>query len=107
MLPLPSRDQSRMMVVRREGLRWEHRFFRELPDLLTPPSFLVVNNTRVFPARIWARRPGKEERIEILLTREEGPGRWGALRKPRRKAARARILHCAGAQAWQQESRLC
>jgi S-adenosylmethionine:tRNA ribosyltransferase-isomerase len=60
--------------------------------LLTPPSFLVVNNTRVFPARIWARRPGKEERIEILLTREEAPGLWVALIKPARKAAQGQRL---------------
>jgi S-adenosylmethionine:tRNA ribosyltransferase-isomerase len=98
-LPLPSRDQSRMMVVRREELRCEHRFFRELPDLLAPQSFLVVNNTRVFPARLWARRPGKEERIEILLTREEGPGLWVALIKPARKAARGQLMELRCLQA--------
>jgi S-adenosylmethionine:tRNA ribosyltransferase-isomerase len=98
-LPLPSRDQSRMMVVRREELRWEHRLFRELPDILTPQSFLVVNNTRVFPARIWARRPGKEEKIEILLTGEEGPGLWVALIKPARKAAKGQRLELQCLQA--------
>ena len=97
--PLPVRDQSRMMVVRRQELRWEHRFFRELPDILTSESFLVVNNTRVFPARTWARRPGKEERIEILLIREEGPGLWAALIKPARKAGKGQPLELSGFQA--------
>jgi S-adenosylmethionine:tRNA ribosyltransferase-isomerase len=85
--PLPERDQSRMMVVRRKPATWEHRAFRDLPDILTPEHFLVLNNTRVFPARLRARRPGKQERIEVLLAREEAPGIWTALVKPGRKAA--------------------
>jgi len=97
--PLPVRDQSRMMVVRRRERRCEHRYFHELPEVLTSESFLVVNNTRVFPARIWARRPGKEERIEMLLIREEGPGLWAALIKPARKAGKGQRLELSGLQA--------
>jgi S-adenosylmethionine:tRNA ribosyltransferase-isomerase len=83
--PLPERDQSRLMVVRRAGQTVEHRVFRDLPDILGPGQFLVVNSTRVFPARLWACRPGKQERIEILLVREESPGVWLALTRPARK----------------------
>jgi S-adenosylmethionine:tRNA ribosyltransferase-isomerase len=84
--PLAERDQSRLMVVQRETGKSEHLVFRDLPDILRPDSFLVVNTTRVFPARLWACRPGKQERIEILMTREEAPGRWIALVRPGRKA---------------------
>ncbi len=84
--PPPERDDSRLMVVRREARSREHRFFRELPDILTPAHFLVLNNTRVFPARLRAHRPGRAENIEVLLVREDRPGCWIALVKPSRKA---------------------
>ncbi len=83
--PPPVRDESRLMVVRRAARSREHRLFRELPDILTPAHFLVLNNTRVFPARLRARRPGKAESIEVLLVRESRPGCWAALVKPSRK----------------------
>lgn len=73
-------------MVRRADKSIEHRVFRELPDILPRNSFLVINTTRVFPARIWANRPGKQERIEILLVREESPDTWNALVRPARKA---------------------
>ncbi len=83
---MPERDSSRMMVVHRATGSWEHRAFRDLPDILTREHFLVMNNTRVFPARLRAGRPGRDERIEILLVREEAPGSWSALVRPGRKA---------------------
>ncbi len=74
-----------MMVLRRREGTWEHRSFGELPQILGPEYFLVLNSTRVFPARLRAHRPGKEERIEILLVKEEAPGTWLCLVKPGRK----------------------
>ncbi len=94
--PLPQRDQSRMMVIDRKAGRWEHRLFRELPDILTPRHFLVLNNTRVFPARLRASRPGKQEQIEILLVSEQVPGVWSALVKPGRKATVGQRLQLGG-----------
>jgi len=91
--PAPRRDDSRMMVVRRETGKREHARFRDLPDILGPEHFLVVNNTRVFPARLRARRPGKDEEIEILLLRETRPGVWTALVKPGKKAPIGQTLH--------------
>jgi S-adenosylmethionine:tRNA ribosyltransferase-isomerase len=84
--PAPERDRSRMMVVWRSTGRREHHYFSDLPDLLGPEHFLVINNTRVMPARLRASRPGKREEIEILLLRELNPGEWLVLTKPARKA---------------------
>lgn len=84
--PAAERDRSRMMVLWRDSGRREHLRFRDLPDLLGPGHFLVVNNTRVFPARQRASRPGKAEEIEVLLLEEVRPGDWLALVKPGRKA---------------------
>jgi S-adenosylmethionine:tRNA ribosyltransferase-isomerase len=97
--PLPERDGSRLMVVRRALGITEHRTFRELPEIIGPNHFLVVNTTRVFPARLWARRPGKQERIEILLAREEAPGQWIALVRPARKASPGQQLEIGDLQA--------
>jgi S-adenosylmethionine:tRNA ribosyltransferase-isomerase len=83
--PAPDRDASRMMLIWRETGKREHIGFRNLPDILGTEYFLVANETRVFPARLHVRRPGKNESIEILLLREERPGRWLALAKPGRK----------------------
>jgi S-adenosylmethionine:tRNA ribosyltransferase-isomerase len=90
--PLPERDRSKMMVVDRSTGTWQHRTFRDLPEILEPQHFLVMNNTRVFPARLRAARPGKAEEIEILLVRETGPREWIALLKPGRKAPEGQLL---------------
>jgi S-adenosylmethionine:tRNA ribosyltransferase-isomerase len=84
-VPAPERDNSKMMVVWRRSGKREHHTFRDLPDILTSEYFLVVNNTRVFPARLRGFRPGKTEEIEILLLRELAPLDWLALVKPARK----------------------
>jgi S-adenosylmethionine:tRNA ribosyltransferase-isomerase len=84
--PAPRRDESRLMVVWRQTSRREHRRFRELPEILGPEHFLVINNTRVFPARLRASRSGKQEAIEVLLIKELNPSDWLALLKPARKA---------------------
>jgi S-adenosylmethionine:tRNA ribosyltransferase-isomerase len=84
--PALQRDRSKMMVVWRKTGKREHRVFRDLPEILEPNSFLVINNTRVFPARLRAFRPGRREEIEVLLLEESSPGDWLALIKPARKA---------------------
>ena len=84
-VPAPERDSSKMMVVWRKTGKREHHIFRDLPEILSSEYFLVVNNTRVFPARLRAFRPGKQEDIEILLLREIAPRDWLALFKPARK----------------------
>ena len=56
--PLPERDAARMLVVDRAAGRWEDRQFHDLPEYLRPGDRLVVNNTRVVPARLFGRRAG-------------------------------------------------
>ena len=75
-----------MMVVWRKSRAVEHRVFRELPEVLGCDQFLVLNNTRVIPARLRLSRPGRAEKIETLLVREGASGDWLALLKPGRKA---------------------
>jgi S-adenosylmethionine:tRNA ribosyltransferase-isomerase len=56
--PLPDRAGSRLLHVTRQLGRWQDRSFREFPALLRPDDLLVVNNTRVFPARLFGHRSG-------------------------------------------------
>jgi len=77
--PLERRDASRLLVVDRRSGAIAHRTFRELPELLRAGDVLVVNDTRVFPARLHGLRAGTGGRIEALFLREEAPGRWLAL----------------------------
>jgi S-adenosylmethionine:tRNA ribosyltransferase-isomerase len=72
-----------MLLPRRAGAP-EHRSVRELPELLLPGDLLVVNRSRVFPARLLGRRAGGGE-AEILLLARRGPDEWDALVRPGRR----------------------
>lgn len=75
------RGESRLLAL---GRTTEERRFAELPDLLDPGDLLVVNDTRVLPARLRARRP-TGGRVEILLVEREGPASWWCLLRPGRR----------------------
>lgn len=79
--PLPRRDESRMMVLRRDAQRIEHRHFVELKSLLNPGDLLVLNDTRVLPARKFS----DDGAIEFLFVQRLGPARWKCLVKPGRR----------------------
>jgi S-adenosylmethionine:tRNA ribosyltransferase-isomerase len=80
--PLPQRDASRMLVVDREKKAWADTFFSSLPDYVRENDVLVINNTRVFPARLVGRRDPSGGRVEVLLVRQREPSVWEALVKP-------------------------
>jgi S-adenosylmethionine:tRNA ribosyltransferase-isomerase len=81
--PAIERDLSRLLHVRSDGgLR--HHVFRDLPDLLEPGDLLVLNDTRVFPARLEGSRAG-EGRVELLLLERLESNRFRVLAKPARK----------------------
>ena len=76
--PLEKRDESRLLVCNRSKRTIEHRIFKELPELLPSGSVLVINTSRVFPARV----KGIKETggaVEILFLREMSRGRWRAI----------------------------
>jgi len=81
--PAP-RGASRLLVLDREGPE-RHRHVRDLPDLLHSGDLLVINDTRVIPARLFGRRAGGGQ-IEILLTGKAEDREWDALVKPGRRA---------------------
>ncbi len=81
--PLPERDLSRLMVVRRDGSPPIDRIFRDLPALLDPSDLLVLNDTRVLPARLIGRRGRSGGKWEGLFLREEPGGAWELLTQTR------------------------
>jgi S-adenosylmethionine:tRNA ribosyltransferase-isomerase len=85
--PLAARDASRLLHLQRASGQYADRQFRDFPDLLRPGDLVVFNNTRVFPARLYGRRPGAPGRIEVLLTRQlsTDPNDWECLVRPGRK----------------------
>jgi S-adenosylmethionine:tRNA ribosyltransferase-isomerase len=108
--PLADRAASRLLHLNRQpqsvqgqGQSWEDRKFREFPDLLRPDDLLVLNNTRVFPARLYGHRSGQRAqplsphnpaaqqflrgKVEVLLTRQvaDNPNEWECLVRPGRK----------------------
>lgn len=79
--PLMERDASRLLVLRRTDGAVQHQVFRDLPAWLQPGDLLVLNDTKVIPARLEGRRTGGG-RTEVLLIEEDGPNRWWVLGKP-------------------------
>jgi S-adenosylmethionine:tRNA ribosyltransferase-isomerase len=84
--PLPERDRSRLLVLHRGDGRIEHRAFRDLPEYLRAGDVLVLNDSRVVPARLRARNPRTGGRFEMLLLEENAPNDWWAMLKPGRRA---------------------
>ncbi|NKE47581.1 tRNA preQ1(34) S-adenosylmethionine ribosyltransferase-isomerase QueA [Roseomonas frigidaquae] len=91
--PARPRDAARLLVVRPDGLA--DRGVLDLPGLLQPGDVLVVNDTRVIPARLKARRG--EARIEIMLNRAEGGGLWQALVRNARRLRVGDVVEIEGA----------
>lgn len=83
--PAERRDGARMMVVHRSTVTWEHRLFSDLPAYLRAGDIVVVNNTKVIPARLIGRKPGTGGKAEIFLLEEKGPGLWDVLLRSRRR----------------------
>jgi len=109
--PLANRSQSRLLLLNRLAGSWEDRAFQEFPELLRPDDLLVLNNTRVFPARLYGHRSGQRAqhvspdnpaardflrgRVEVLLTRQsaDDPNEWECLVRPGRKIGIGEKLH--------------
>ncbi|MBM3280046.1 MAG: tRNA preQ1(34) S-adenosylmethionine ribosyltransferase-isomerase QueA [Candidatus Handelsmanbacteria bacterium] len=85
--PAPRRDGSRLLVLNRADASIQHLSFCDLPPLLDPRDVLVLNQTRVIPARLQGRSPGLSGVVELLVIRQEGE-RWLALGKPAKRLGR-------------------
>lgn len=94
--PAP-RGTARLLVLNRTGPA-RHRLVGALPDLLEPGDLLVVNDTRVIPARLFALRPGTTGRVELLLVDKVTQDTWLALLKPGRRARPGTRLELEGTQ---------
>lgn len=102
--PIEPRDSSRLMVVHRDGQPLEHRVFREITDYLRPQDVLVINDTRVIPARIIGHRAQKmgadgvlapsegTAPVELLLLRQRENDVWEALAGPGKRARPGDVL---------------
>ena len=111
--PLADRAGSRMLILERTSGHWEDALFQQLPQRLRGYELIVVNNARVIPARLFARRrgvhaeppgrrgPARKEHlrsgIEVLLTRRLAPDLWEALVRPGRKIRTGEQLVFEGA----------
>jgi len=84
-VPIEKRDMSRLLVLNRKNGNVEHKKFYNIIDYLIEGDTLVLNDTKVIPARIFGHREGKDESIEVLLVKEYGYDKWEVLAKPGRK----------------------
>ena len=83
--PLEDRSSSRLLVLDRESGKTQHRVFRDIIEYLNPGDCLVVNNTKVIPARLYGSKIGTEAKIEVLLLKRRENNVWETLVKPGKK----------------------
>lgn len=85
--PAENRDEARLMVLNRKEQTIEHKMFKDLIDYFEPNDVMVLNNTKVFPARLYGNKEKTGARIEVFLLRELNPETrlWDVLVDPARK----------------------
>lgn len=85
--PMDRRDASRLMVIDRKSGEISHRHFYDICDYLRPGDTLVINDSKVIPARLYGHSEGREDaRIELLLLKNHGLDVWETLVKPGKRA---------------------
>ena len=83
--PAEKRDECKLMVLDRENETIEHRQFTDIVDYFKKGDVLVMNNTKVYPARLYAFKDKSEAKVEVFLLRELSNDLWEAMVKPARK----------------------
>ena len=83
--PLPDRSSSKLMVLDKDTGAVEHKVFKDIIDYLEPGDCLVLNNTKVIPARLYGIKEGMEKPVEILLLKRKENDCWECLVKPGKK----------------------
>jgi S-adenosylmethionine:tRNA ribosyltransferase-isomerase len=84
--PLPRRDESRLMVLNPQQNNIEENIFKNLKEYLEPGDMIIMNNSRVIPARLYGAKIPTGTEIELLLLNELAEGRWEVLVRPGRRA---------------------
>jgi S-adenosylmethionine:tRNA ribosyltransferase-isomerase len=83
--PLEDRTSSRLMVLNKENGALQHETFKNLPEYLNPGDCLVLNDTRVLPARLFGAKEGTGAKIEVLLLKQQEGDVWETLIKPAKR----------------------
>lgn len=94
--PAARRDESRLLVVRRDSGELEHRTFRDLPDLLRPGDLLILNDTRVLQARLLGFRASTGGKWEGLFLRKNPDGLWELLAHTRGYVRAGEVIQLNG-----------
>ena len=84
--PLKDRDSSRLLVLDKHTGNLEHKHFKDIKEYLNPGDTLVLNNTRVIPARIFGHKENCTGKIEVLMLKDLGLDTWECLVKPGKNA---------------------
>ena len=84
--PLEDRSSSRLLILDKESGNVEHHVFKDVMDYLAPGDCLVLNDTKVIPARLIGSKVGTDAKIEILLLKRKENDTWETLVKPGKKA---------------------
>ena len=84
--PLDKRDHSKLLVLDKKTGEMEHKIFHDIIDELEEGDCLVVNNTKVIPARLFGNKVGTDAKIEVLLLKRNENDTWEVLVKPGKKA---------------------
>ena len=84
--PLEDRSSSRLLKLDKTTGEWEHRIFKDVVEYLQPGDCLVINNTKVIPARLIGEREGTGAKVELLLLKRKENDVWETLVKPGKKA---------------------
>ena len=91
--PLEKRDMSRLMVLDKKTGEWEHKIFHDIIDYLNPGDCLVINDTKVIPARLIGAKEETNGKVEVLLLKNKGNNVWETLVKPGKKMRKgARVV---------------
>lgn len=95
--PPERRELARMMVLHRDSGNIEHRHITDITDYLQEPDILVLNNTKVIPARVFGHKAASGGKVELLLLDETDPGVWKVLMKTsRRPKVDDELVLCSG-----------
>ena len=91
-VPLKDRTSSRLLVLDKNTGKTEHKHFKDIIEYLNPGDTLVLNNTRVIPARIFGHKEGFTGKIEVLMLKDLGEDTWECLVKPGKNAKVGQVI---------------